>query len=145
MISQITNLKVKECEGCSIRSHCKFKPHYIDSQGNKVECPCQVCLIKVVCRKICDDFKQYTKLMVIEMGKQEIKFKECEGCKEYQEYQGEKIICWLTLEPYYFNKQGNKRVCPCSICLIKGVCVKSCKKIQLYYLGYSKMRRSKGK
>jgi len=74
------------------------------------------------------------------MDKQEINYKECEGCKEYQKHPGEKIICWLTLEPYHIDEQGNRIECPCSICLVKGVCIKSCKEIQLYYLSYRKIK-----
>jgi len=67
-------------------------------------------------------------------------YKECEGCA-YEglcDYEGS-----CVLEPYYINKQGDKLVCPCSICLVKGVCIKSCKEIQLYYLSYRKKVKGK--
>jgi len=59
----------KECEGCkgcsppdvTIRSSitCILRPHYIDKQGNKIKCPCKVCLIKGICSKSCVEFQAY--------------------------------------------------------------------------------------
>jgi len=61
------------------------------------------------------------------MSKQEIKYKECNGCKSYKGYKGK---CFLV--PYYFNEQGNKLECPCSTCLVKGICEKPCDEFNLY-------------
>jgi len=38
-----------------------------------------------------------------------------------------------ALNPYYTNKHGNKIGCPCQICLIKGICIKTCSELQAYY------------
>jgi len=55
-----------ECKGCrSWEETCFLKPYYTDKQGNKIECPCKVCLIKGICSKSCDDFKQYTNIQIV--------------------------------------------------------------------------------
>jgi len=51
----------KECKGCYIEFHCNLKAYYIDDQDNKVECPCQICLIKGICRDLCNNFIVYRK------------------------------------------------------------------------------------
>jgi len=60
------------------------------------------------------------------MDKQETNYKECEGC-------GPSSVTCL-LKPYYINQQGNKIECPCITCLIKGICIDPCDKIQDYYV-----------
>jgi len=54
--------------------------------------------------------------------------KECRGCRGCRGYVN---VC--LLEPHYIDDQGNKTECPCLTCLIKGICNKSCDKIQTYY------------
>jgi len=54
--------KLKECIGCDVCGRCKFKPYHLDKQGNKIICPCTICLIKGICTRICTDFVQYIKL-----------------------------------------------------------------------------------
>jgi len=60
MSSQKTKLKVKECRGCSSRNYCNLKPYYIDDQNNKLECPCVTCLVKGICRNLCNDLRVYS-------------------------------------------------------------------------------------
>jgi len=59
------------------------------------------------------------------------KDKECEGCGPSS------VTC--ILEPYYINKQGDKLECPCITCLIKGICIDPCDKIQDYYYNIQKI------
>jgi len=49
------------CKGClnEIKDICLLRPNYIDEQGNKIECPCQTCLIKGICIKECDELHVY--------------------------------------------------------------------------------------
>jgi len=49
----------KECEGCRTANKCVAKPYYFNEQGNKIECPCQICLVKGVCHDSCYDFFEY--------------------------------------------------------------------------------------
>jgi len=49
----------KECEGCDCEGSCVLEPYYINEQGNKTECPCQTCLIKGICNKLCDNIITY--------------------------------------------------------------------------------------
>jgi len=58
------------------------------------------------------------------MSKQETNYKECNGCKSNE------TEC--ALKPYFIDNQGNKRVCPCSICLVKGICKAPCDDYNLY-------------
>jgi len=60
--------KYKECEGCRgcgsyhIEGDARIlilRPYYINEQGNKIECPCQTCLIKGICKDPCDDVQVY--------------------------------------------------------------------------------------
>jgi len=57
-----------DCEGCRGRigcvpsnanSTCSLKSHYIDQQGNKIVCPCSICLVKGICKELCDDIQLY--------------------------------------------------------------------------------------
>jgi len=65
MGNQETNYK--ECEGCkgcsppdvTTRATCTLKPYYINIQDCKIECPCQTCLIKMVCKNPCDELQTY--------------------------------------------------------------------------------------
>jgi hypothetical protein len=48
---------IKNCKGCYVINGCIYKEH-------STLCPCSICLIKVVCREICDehlDFQIKTK------------------------------------------------------------------------------------
>jgi len=69
------------------------------------------------------------------MIKQETNLKEyeeecerCEGCRGCSDSNGS-----CVLNPYYTNKHGNKIECPCQTCLVKGICIKTCGKLQDYY------------
>jgi len=59
MSSQKTNLKIKDCKGCLSSNYCNLDSRRIDKQGNKIMCPCSICLIKGICKKICYEFRQY--------------------------------------------------------------------------------------
>jgi len=52
-------------------------------------------------------------------------YKECEGCGPTH------LIC--ILKPKYIDDQGNKIVCPCTTCLVKGICNKSCNDKKIYF------------
>jgi len=49
----------KECKGCKSEGSCGLNPHFINNQGNKIECPCQICLIKGICVSSCDKVNIY--------------------------------------------------------------------------------------
>jgi len=51
-------------------------------------------------------------------------FKRCEGCL---------MLGDCSLNPYYTDKQGNEIICPCSLCLIKMICGKECRRLKTYY------------
>jgi len=55
----------KGCEGCvGFKNHsCNSRPYIIINKKILI-CPCQSCIIKVVCVEACKDFKQYNRLMV---------------------------------------------------------------------------------
>jgi len=58
MSNQETDLK--GCEGCkSNERECALKPYFIDEQGNKIVCPCSICLIKMICKELCSDIQVY--------------------------------------------------------------------------------------
>jgi len=64
------------------------------------------------------------------VDKQEMYFKnheECRGCKGCDS----KGLC--VLKSYYIDDLGNKIKCPCSTCLIKGICIKICDEVKGYY------------
>jgi len=50
--------------------------------------------------------------------------KECEGCA---------INHRCDLQPHYIDQQGNEKTCPCSTCLIKGICENSCQEFYIRY------------
>jgi len=58
------------------------------------------------------------------MSNQKTNYKECNGCKSNE------TEC--VLKPYYINNQGDKLECPCSTCLIKGICIKACNEFNTY-------------
>jgi len=66
MSNQKTNYKnYKECEGCGPSLiTCPLKPHYIDNQGNKIICPCSICLVKGICVSSCDKIQEYIALIM---------------------------------------------------------------------------------
>jgi len=78
------------------------------------------------------------------MSEQETNYKECERCRGRIGCSPSDIFSTWSLKPYYINKQGNKIVCPCSICLVKGICKELCSDIQTYYYSYHS-RKDKGK
>jgi len=50
----------EECKGCrGCDGECILKPNYIDKQGDKLECPCQTCLVKGICVKPCVELQEY--------------------------------------------------------------------------------------
>ena len=49
------------CKGCNLKDReCVTNPIF-KLQGIQYECPCQICLIKPMCKQPCDEFKMYTK------------------------------------------------------------------------------------
>lgn len=52
---------------------------------------------------------------------------ECQGCKSYsdRELRGT-CLAWNT------PKLSNTTKCPCTVCLVKGVCIKACKEYKVY-------------
>jgi len=55
----------EDCEGCvSFKNHsCNSRPSIVINK-KMLTCPCQSCIIKVMCVEACEDFKRYTKLVV---------------------------------------------------------------------------------
>lgn len=47
-----------DCRGCIGNLH---KCYYIEG-AKEFECPCGICLVKVTCETICDDFHDFAKL-----------------------------------------------------------------------------------
>lgn len=62
------------------------------------------------------------------MGEENI---ECVGCLTYDREKGK---CLLPVE-------YNNKICPCIHCIIKGVCIESCKKYEVYRLEVCNSRR----
>jgi len=61
--------------------------------------------------------------------------KECKGCKEYTRpliYFKNLKRCKSHLKPSFINKKNETMKCPCSICLVKGICKNACDKIIEY-------------
>jgi len=54
----------RECKGCRINYRCVLEPHCINGLGNKEECPCQICLIKGICEKVCTAFLNYSRYIL---------------------------------------------------------------------------------
>jgi len=51
------------CEGCATYHlyHHSYGPtlcRYADNNNDK--CPCSLCIIKMMCKTVCDDFKDFT-------------------------------------------------------------------------------------
>ena len=46
------------CEGCNIQDECLIDPSFRHVFSEYV-CPCQKCLVKVMCKKPCDDMTDY--------------------------------------------------------------------------------------
>jgi len=50
--------------------------------------------------------------------------KECDGCA---------IRNRCDLKPHYIDCYGNEKICPCSTCLVKGICKDSCQDFYIQY------------
>jgi hypothetical protein len=47
-------MKDKECEGCFTTSQCEEQT--LDVKAN---CPCKICLLKVVCNRACEEYGKF--------------------------------------------------------------------------------------
>ena len=54
-------MKSKTCKGCYSFDECGIPYHHGWYEAEK--CPCNICLVKVVCRGICDDFRTFMEQM----------------------------------------------------------------------------------
>lgn len=50
-------MKTNGCEGC--KGQCKTTSVFLTADGEKVYCPCQICIVKVVCVLGCDNFSEF--------------------------------------------------------------------------------------
>jgi hypothetical protein len=50
---------MKNCKGCLLYDERNFSHCGINSIYNGENCPCMMCIIKMVCRKICPDLRLY--------------------------------------------------------------------------------------
>ena len=50
--------KRKQCEGCRSRRFCAYLP-FIRGSKPRVICPCSLCVVKVMCNGICEEFQDY--------------------------------------------------------------------------------------
>jgi len=57
--------------------------------------------------------------------------KECDGCS---------ISRYCPLEPYFID-DNNKILCPCTVCLVKGICDILCDDFRIYKSRYWKFRK----
>jgi len=64
------------------------------------------------------------------------KYKACNGCS---------IIYQCNLSPCCLDNQASKLTCPCTICLLKGICNKICEEFQSYRIICIKDSLEKGK
>ena len=62
-----------------------------------------------------------------------VKYEECKGCKG----------CLGDVKPQYIDKHGVTKKCPCLICLIKGMCEKTCEEFYEFNFCYLNMDRMK--
>lgn len=51
------------CKGCHTKNACNVRKaviyiNYIEN--NNLECPCTICLVKAICVKICDEYRQFS-------------------------------------------------------------------------------------
>lgn len=49
-----------ECEGCFV----SYSPCILIAKKQDKECPCKICLVKVVCRSVLDICKEYEDLLL---------------------------------------------------------------------------------
>ncbi len=56
-----------DCEGCVTVVRCKY------TQKDHDKCPCRICLIKVMCEKICEEYLQFTGDVYRQRNKHEYK------------------------------------------------------------------------
>lgn len=47
----------QECKGCDPQTAC-VNPKYI-LNNEEISCPCIICLVKVICVKLCDDYRKF--------------------------------------------------------------------------------------
>lgn len=51
----------KGCKGCLILNTCEREPSYERLNGEGIDhCPCKLCMIKMMCKMPCSEFKKYT-------------------------------------------------------------------------------------
>ena len=70
--------KLKECKGCNIvNKECILNPSFKEKDSNHTHyCPCQICLIKCMCKECCNNFKIYSTDYYDYMKKTPIAYKE---------------------------------------------------------------------
>jgi hypothetical protein len=110
--------KIQSCKGCLLYNE-NYKCASTVTLNNE-DCPCSLCLVKMVCRKICPALQSYK-----EGVKQ--KMKGCNGCYYNRLCYGGDKKCILL--DYNHVIKG----CPCSICLVKMVCKKRCNNFMTFF------------
>lgn len=105
------------CKGCYLYENDKYctvrkSPHIIN-------CPCQNCIIKMICNRSCDKFEKLRGIKIYEDYEDVLKGTnmntndcDCEGC--------------LDLRNGSCNWFEETLICPCSICIIKVMCKNPC-------------------
>ena len=46
---------MKYCKGCTVRNVC----HQVFKQQRDPACPCIMCLVKVMCGQMCEDYRKF--------------------------------------------------------------------------------------
>ena len=59
----------KHCKGCTINPESSPLECLVDKSNENGECPCSICLIKMVCAEECDTYQEYqNKILRSELG-----------------------------------------------------------------------------
>lgn len=51
--------KTEKCDGC-LANECMTTPLYIDENSKVFQCPCVLCIVKVMCNSYCSSFLEYS-------------------------------------------------------------------------------------
>ena len=55
----MSKVKSDECKGCSVYTN----PHSLCNYDSyHIGCPCKICLLKMLCNNVCEDFDIYSRL-----------------------------------------------------------------------------------
>jgi hypothetical protein len=127
--------EIHECTGCYIWENdigalCSHTPF----DSGKLVCPCVTCLVKTMCSddQCCEAFaKVYKETHKTHKETHMDEYEDCIGCylgTRNDKNQEDKNV--HTCDLHWVNDEGT--ICPCTICLIKGMCKKSCEEFKVF-------------